>query len=54
MPHDWQYFNNNLFLADFEKINRNHVLQLNQNNVKGTLMPISSSSYENNMSKILH
>ena len=33
MSHDWEHFNNQLFLADFEKINWNQVLQLNQNNV---------------------
>ena len=33
MSHDWEYFTNHLFLADFEKINWNQILQLNQNNV---------------------
>ena len=31
ISHDWKYINNQLFLADFEKINWNQVLQLNQN-----------------------
>ena len=31
--HDWEKFNNQSFLEDFEEINWNQVLQLNQNNV---------------------
>ena len=34
--HDWEKFNNQSFLDDFEKINWNQVLQLNQNNVNIT------------------
>ena len=33
---DWEKFNNQSCLEDFEKINWNHVLQLNKNNVKIT------------------
>ena len=33
ISHDWANFNNQSFLQDFEKINCNQVLQLNQNNV---------------------
>ena len=36
MSHDWEYFNNQTFLADLEKINWNQVLQLNQNNINLT------------------
>ena len=34
--HDWENFNNQSFLEDFEKINWNQVLQLNQDNVNIT------------------
>ena len=37
ISHDWEKFNNQSFLQDFEKINWNQVLQLNQNNVNITL-----------------
>lgn len=40
MSQDWQFFNNQLFLADFEKNNWNQVLQLNQSNVNLTLRTI--------------
>ena len=33
---DWEMFNNQSCLQDFEKINWNHVLQLNKSNVKIT------------------
>ena len=36
ISHDWENFNNQSFLQDFEKINWNQVLQLNQNNVNIT------------------
>ena len=36
ISHDWEKFNNQSFLQDFEKINWNQVLQLNQNNVNIT------------------
>ena len=36
ISHDWEKFNNQSFLKDFEKINWNQVLQLNQNNVNTT------------------
>ena len=36
MFHDWENFNNQSFLEDFEKINWNQVLQLNQDNVNIT------------------
>ena len=41
--HDWKYFNNQLFLADFEKINWNQVLQLNQSNFNLTFDNYESS-----------
>ena len=34
--HDWEKFNNKLFLQNFEKTNWNQVFQLNQNNVNIT------------------
>ena len=37
ISHDWENFNNQSFLQDFEKINWNQALQLNQNNVNITL-----------------
>ena len=40
MSQDWQFFNNQLFLVDFEKNNWNQVLQLNQSNVNLTLRTI--------------
>ena len=36
ISHDWDKFNDQPFLQDFEKINWNQVLQLNQNNVNIT------------------
>ena len=36
ISHDWEKLNNQSFLQDFEKINWNQVLQLNQNNVNIT------------------
>ena len=36
ISHDWEKFGNQSFLQDFEKINWNQVLQLNQNNVNIT------------------
>ena len=36
ISHDWEKFNNQSFLEDFEKRNWNQVLQLNQNNVNIT------------------
>ena len=36
ISYDWEKFNNQSFLQDFEKIKWNQVLQLNQNNVKIT------------------
>ena len=36
ISHDWEKFDNQSFLQDFEKINWNQVLQLNQNNVNIT------------------
>ena len=41
--HDWKYFNNQLFLADFEKINWNQVLQLNQSTFNLTFENYESS-----------
>ena len=35
--HDWENFNNQSFLEDFEKINQNQFLQLSQDNVNITL-----------------
>ena len=36
MSHDWEYFNNQFILANFEKNNCNQVRQLNENNVNLT------------------
>ena len=36
ISHDWEKFNNKLFLQNFEKTNWNQVFQLNQNNVNIT------------------
>ena len=36
MSHDWQNFNKQLFIEDFEKTDWNRILKLNQNNVNLT------------------
>ena len=36
ISHDWEKFDNQLFLEDFAKINWNQVLQLKQNNINIT------------------
>ena len=36
ISHDWEKFNNQSFLQNFEKINWNQVIQLSQNNVNAT------------------
>ena len=49
MQHDWEYFNNQLFLGDFEKNNWNQVLQLNQNNVN-----LTSDNYLDTMNALIN
>ena len=47
ISHDWEKFNNQSFLQDFEKINWNQVLQLNQDNVKITFEDYLNTEYFN-------
>ena len=47
--HDWEIFNNQSFLEDFEKINWNQVFQLNQDNVN-----ITFENYLNSMNTLIN
>ena len=47
--HDWEKFNKQSFLGDFEKINCNQVLQLNQKNVN-----ITSENYLNTVNTLIN
>ena len=49
VSHDWEKFNNQLFLENFEKINWNQVLPLNQDNVN-----ITFQSYLNIMNTLIN
>ena len=46
---DWEKFNNQSFLGDFEKTNCNQVLQLNQKNVN-----ITSENYLNTLNTLIN
>ena len=47
--HDWEKFNNQPFLEDFEKINWNQVLQSNQDNIN-----ITFENYLNTMNTLIN
>ena len=49
ISHDWENFNNQSFLQDFEKINWSQVLQLNQNNIS-----ITSENYLNTVDPLIN
>ena len=49
ISHDWEKFNNQSFLEDFEKINCNQVHQLNQKNVN-----ITFENYLNTMNTLIN
>ena len=49
ISHDWEKFDNQSFLQDFEKINWNQVLQLNQNNVN-----IAFENYLNTVNTLIN
>ena len=49
MSHDWENFNEQIFLEDFEKTNWSKILQLNQDSVNVTF-----DKYLNSVNSLIH